>query len=45
LKREKILENQNISTLEDEDNALFETLESGYPLAQCNVADGNPHFI
>jgi len=46
LKNEKYLrKNQNISTLEDEGNALFETLGSGYHLAQPNIAEGNPHFI
>jgi hypothetical protein len=46
LKNEKYLrKNRNILTLEDEGNALFETLGSGYPLVQPNIAEGNPHFI
>jgi hypothetical protein len=46
LKNEKYLrKSQNISTLEDEGNALFETLGSGYPMTQPNIAEGNPHFI
>ena len=46
LKNEKYLRKKpNISILEDEGNVLFETLRSGYPLAQPNVAEGNPHFI
>jgi len=46
LKNKKYLsKNQNISTLEVKGNSLFETLGSGYPLAQPNVAQGNVHLI
>jgi hypothetical protein len=46
LKNEKYRrKNQKSSTFEDEGNALFETLGSGYPLAQPNVAEGYPQFI
>lgn len=46
LKREKYLRKiEIISTLEDEGNVLFETLGSGYHLAQNKVVEENPHFI